>query len=111
MSKLTFDAEIIRQAAGIELAQHEQAWRGWLWRIDGLADWDGLYDTQAAAVAAALRSLLARARAHQVEEAAALDGPNEEFAAYQRIKQQGKSRLANSCTLVRESEMLVHPSC
>ena len=85
MSKLSFSAELILQATGIELAPHEQSWRGWFWHIDGLIDWDGPYDTPDEALAVALRSIVARARAQKAEEDAAINGPDEDFAAYQRI--------------------------
>jgi len=81
------DAWPLFQAAGVELTQHEQAWRGWLWHIDGLIDWDGPYDTPDEALAVALRSLVARARAQKAEEDAAINGPDEDFAAYQRISE------------------------
>jgi len=79
------DAWPILHAAGIELTQHDQAWRGWLWRIEGVLDWDGPYDTPGEALSVALRSLINRARARQAEENAAIAGPDEDFAAYQRI--------------------------
>ncbi len=87
MSKLSFSAELICQVTGIELVQHEQAWRGWFWHIDGLIDWDGPYDTPDEALAVALRSLVACARAQKAEEDAAISGPDEDFAAYQRISE------------------------
>lgn len=38
----TTDAWPLFQAAGVEMAQHEQPWRGWFWRVNGLIDWNGV---------------------------------------------------------------------
>lgn len=83
----TTDAWPLFQAAGVEMAQHEQPWRGWFWRVNGLIDWNGPYDTPDEALGAALRFLVARARASKAEEGVAISGPDEEFTAYQRIKE------------------------